>query len=207
MALAATNPITNRPYSKGYKPGTESGAITLELVQRKDRVLLATVRSFTRPDTRYTIEVNCRTGQCRCSCEACRRAIEKNGYPVLAAASGYCKHIARWWNELAKEVIEINEAAKPKPQPKAETEGEHPLLTQVRQAVTRDELRALRTAVTELGKAYGLSLNYHEMGQGNKTYRALWNEIGHHVDFFRSTGREPLEPLAIAFLRAIGEVR
>lgn len=28
MALAATNPITAQPYSKGYNPGTDSGATT-----------------------------------------------------------------------------------------------------------------------------------------------------------------------------------
>lgn len=203
MALAATNPITGQPYRKGYDPGSESGAITLEW---RGDILTATVRPFRNPEgPRHTIEVHRVKGLVRCSCEACKQAIKKSGYPKLTQSSGYCKHIATYWETLAQEVIERNAELAPKPQPA--TEGEHPLLVQVRKAYTRDKLRALRTAVTELGKAYGLSLNYHEIGQGNKTYRALWAEIGHHVDFFRSGGNEPLEPLAVAFLQAIGEVR
>jgi len=203
MALAATNPITAQPYSKGYNPGTDSGAITLEW---RGNILVATVRPFRNPaGPRHTIEVSSRTGHVRCSCEACKQAIKKSGYPKLTQTAGYCKHIATYWETLAAEVVEHNT---PKPEPtKPEPEVEHWLITLARNARSRQELQALRTAVTDLGKAYGLSLNYHELGQGNKTYRAIWNEIGHHVDFFRSTGREPLEPLAVAFLQAIGEVR
>ncbi|HRI45413.1 MAG TPA: hypothetical protein PLV39_14745 [Fimbriimonadaceae bacterium] len=112
MALAATNPITGQPYRRGYNPGAESGAIVFEVEQRRDRVLVASVRSFTQAGVRYTIEVNCRTGQCRCSCQACQQAIKRAGcYPSLQAERGYCKHISAWWAELASEVIAINAEA------------------------------------------------------------------------------------------------
>lgn len=206
MALAATNPITAQPYSKGYTPGNDSGAITLEW---RKHILRATVRSFTKPNgPRHTIEVNARTGHVRCSCDAYRHAHKPGQYATMTdPTTRFCKHVARFWEALAQEVIEHNAEATPAPATKPEPEVEHWLITLARNARSRQELQALRTAVTELGKAYGLSLNYHELGQGNKSYRTLWNEIGHHVDFFRSSGREPLEPLAVAFLQAIGEVR
>lgn len=101
------NPLTDRPYRQGYDPGHESGAITLELVQRKDPILVATVRSFTRSGRRHTIEVNCTSGHCRCSCEAFTHRAGKS-YPKLTGSAGYCKHVSTFWRSLAESVIEIN---------------------------------------------------------------------------------------------------
>jgi hypothetical protein len=107
MPQTQINPITNKPYARHYKPGQESGAITLEW--RSANILEASVRSFTKPKgPRHKIEVNARTGQVRCSCIACQRAIARNGYPTLTQSSGYCKHIQAWWKELAEAVIEHN---------------------------------------------------------------------------------------------------
>lgn len=106
------NPITGQPYSRGYRPGAESGAITLEW---RGRILVATIRPFRDPSgPRYTIEANRETGHVRCSCAAYRYARDRRGgsYATLADAdSGWCKHIAAWWEQLASEIIERNQEA------------------------------------------------------------------------------------------------
>lgn len=107
MATAPINPITNQPYSAYYKPGQDSGAITLEW---RGRILRATVRSFTRPSgPRHTIEANQLTGHVRCTCDAYGYARERRGgsYATLTdERSGWCKHIAAWWEQLAAEITE-----------------------------------------------------------------------------------------------------
>lgn len=109
------NPITQRPYKGRYNPGAARGAIMFgsRLSKAGDLILRAGVRSF-KTDQRYLIEVNTRTGEARCECEACRRQIERSGvYPNLAdiERTGYCKHLREWWQELAREVIERNQEA------------------------------------------------------------------------------------------------
>lgn len=109
------NPITQRPYKGRCNPGAARGAIMFgsRLSKAGDLILRAGVRSF-KTDQRYLIEVNTRTGEARCECEACRRQIERSGvYPNLAdiERTGYCKHLREWWQELAQEVIERNQEA------------------------------------------------------------------------------------------------
>lgn len=107
--MIAVNPLTSRPYSASYNPGTDSGAITLEW---RGRILVATVRPFRDPTgPRYTIEANRETGHVQCSCDAYRFARERRGgsYATLTdQTSGYCKHIQAWWEHLAAEIIEHN---------------------------------------------------------------------------------------------------
>lgn len=110
MQTQAINPITGQPYSRYYNPGHDSGAITLTVrhSRRNGAILEASVRSFTQSNRRYLIEVNCTTGHVRCACEACQRAIKRNGIPKLTDTSGYCKHIDAWWKQIAETVIEVN---------------------------------------------------------------------------------------------------
>lgn len=199
-ATAPINPITNQPYSAYYKPGQDSGAITLEW---RKNILVATVRSFTNPKgPRYTIEVNAQTGHVRCSCEACRLAIKRHGYPKLTQTVGYCKHIHTFWATLAQEVVEHNAEAEKAPAQAPEAD----LVAMAAQAKTKDQLCELRFAVIKVAKAHGLSLNWFEPGNASKAYRMLVNEIGQHVGH-AGYGRPPLAPLAEAFIQAIGEVR
>lgn len=112
MESAASNPITGQPYSMGYAPGTDSGAITL--TWRTDRILLATVRPHRDPSgPRYIIEANRCTGHVRCSCDAYRYAREQRGgthATITDQTSGWCKHIRAWYEAIATEIIERNEA-------------------------------------------------------------------------------------------------
>lgn len=203
MALAATNPITAQPYSKGYNPGTDSGAITLEW---RKHILRATVRSFTKPNgPRHTIEVNAKTGHVRCSCDAYRHAHKPGQYATLTdPTTRFCKHVSTYWETLAQEVIEHN--AEATPVPAKPTEPAADLVTMAAEAKTKDQLCELRFAVIRVAKAHGLSLNWFEPGKASKAYRMLVNEIGQHVGH-AGYGRPPLAPMVETFLKAIGEVR
>lgn len=107
-----TNPITGHPYREGYNPGAPNGAILLS--SRRTRhgeiVITGAVRSHTDPTRRYLIEANASSGYIRCSCEAYNRAYERSGQHahMTDPTFGWCKHIAAWWESLAREVIAIN---------------------------------------------------------------------------------------------------
>jgi hypothetical protein len=107
--MQQTNPLTGKPYARYYRPGAESGAITLEW---RGNILEATIRPFRNPrGPRHTIEVNRFSGHVRCSCEAYRRA-HKAGYALLTDPhSGWCKHVATFAETLAETVIERNTGA------------------------------------------------------------------------------------------------
>lgn len=206
MALAATNPITNRPYSPSYNPGTESGAITLEW--RSKNILTATIRPFRAPIVRrYTIEVNAKSGHVRCSCPAYQYAHEGRPYAKLTdACSGWCKHIQAWWEQLAAEIVEHNAA---KAEDEISTKGsihhmsadeafsqDHPLIAQARAATLRQELHDLRRAATIIAEKADK--------RNSPALRALCNEIDYHVRFPHSQSNEPLVPLVQAFLAEVG---
>lgn len=106
------NPMTGNPYREGYNPGAPKGAILLSSRRTPlgELVVTGAVRSHTDQSRRYLIEANAVSGYIRCSCDAYTRAYERSGRHahMTDPSSGWCKHIASWWESIAREIIERN---------------------------------------------------------------------------------------------------